>query len=69
MIEKLYIWNRLWNRLAKKLAPYSILYLQVGGHCGICGKWVSNVIVERVWAWTLCEECAKGNSKDSMVQK
>jgi len=51
MIEGFLMW------LAKRLAPYTMLYLQVGGHCGICGKWVSDVLVERSWSWTLCEVC------------
>jgi len=51
MLEQFLMW------LAKRLAPYMILELQVGGHCGICGKWVPNVLVERQWLWTLCEKC------------
>jgi len=51
-------WIYRW--LAERLAPYLILYLQVGGHCGLCGKWVPDVIVERGWSWTLCDKCAKG---------
>jgi len=55
MIERFLMW------LAERLAPYTMLYLQVGGHCGLCGKWVEHAIVEREWSWTLCEKCAKGD--------
>jgi hypothetical protein len=51
--------ERLFEWIAKKTAPYLILELQIGGHCGLCGKWVPDVIVERRWAWTLCDKCAK----------
>jgi len=54
MVERIFDW------LARKLAPYIILELQIGGHCGICGKWVPNVLVERRWSWTLCDKCAGG---------
>lgn len=53
IVERFYMW------LARMLAPYLILEIQIGGHCGLCGKWVPNVLVERDWSWTLCDECAK----------
>lgn len=52
--------ERLYEKLAEKLAAYLILELQIGGHCGCCGKWVPDALVERRWSWTLCEKCAKG---------
>ena len=32
-------------------------YYTVGGHCGLCGKWVDNAIVDKDWEITVCEEC------------
>ena len=45
------VWNQFW-----KLGLTSDL--QIGGHCGCCGKWVPDVIVNRHWAWALCKKCA-----------
>ena len=50
--------ERIFEWLAEKLAPYLMLELQIGGHCGLCGKWVPDVIVERRWSWTICPKCA-----------
>ena len=30
-----------------------------GGNCGLCGKWISTMIVERDWKWGLCKDCDK----------
>jgi hypothetical protein len=31
--------------------------LTIGGHCGCCGKWVPDHIVETDWPVTLCDGC------------
>jgi len=49
--------EKIWSYIARKLAPYIAAELQIGGHCGICGKWVPNELVDRRYPWTLCEEC------------
>lgn len=51
--------ERFYHWLARKLAYYLIVEMQVGGHCGLCGKWVPDVLVERHWAWTMCDKCAR----------
>ncbi len=33
--------------------------LQIGGHCGCCGKWVFDCIVSKEWVITLCDNCNK----------
>lgn len=38
---------------------YEMDELTVGGHCGLCGKWVDKAIVMKGWEWTMCEECEK----------
>lgn len=34
---------------------YDIEDLVVGAHCGVCGHWIANEIVERAWPWSLCK--------------
>ena len=52
------VWNQFW-----KLDL--IEDLQIGGHCGCCGKWVPDVITDRhvpgdiFGGWTICKECAE----------
>jgi hypothetical protein len=36
---------------------YDYKDLRIGGHCGICGRWVKECIVEKEWAITICEQC------------
>ena len=36
----------------------------VGGHCGLCGKWVPGVPVPRWWQWTICQECKPREEHD-----
>jgi hypothetical protein len=45
------------KKLAKKyLGLYDISDLQIGGHCGCCGKWISDEIFEKIWAVGICKE-------------
>ena len=53
--------NWLRNWIKRRLDLYDIEDLQVGGRCGCCGHWVDKVIVEKVWAWTLCDKCKKAS--------
>lgn len=65
-MRKMFDWLRdiiavyVWARVAENIAPWIILYIQEGAHCGLCGKWVEGRIVEKIWAWTICEDCIKG---------
>jgi len=27
-----------------------------GGHCGLCGKWLPDAIVDSRWQWSICED-------------
>jgi hypothetical protein len=36
---------------------YDIEDLVVGGHCGLCGKWIPNEIFDKNWSWGVCEDC------------
>lgn len=37
-------------------------YYTVGGHCGLCGRWVPNAVVDKDWTWTLCEDAGEENA-------
>jgi len=37
--------------------------IQIGGHCGCCGKWVPDILIDNSWPWTICDECIN-TSKD-----
>ena len=27
-----------------------------GGHCGLCGKWLQDAIVDANWPWSICPD-------------
>lgn len=35
---------------------YTINELQAGGHCGLCGAWMPNVVVPKDWPWDMCDK-------------
>ena len=41
---------------------YKISDLQIGGHCGLCGRWIPDEIFEKIWAWGMCKECKDKHS-------
>ena len=34
---------------------YQIKDLQIGGHCGLCGKWIPDEIFPSYWAIGICK--------------
>lgn len=38
--------------------------LVVGGHCGLCGAWMPDAVVEEAWRWGMCDKCAKAKDED-----
>ena len=36
----------------------------IGGHCGLCGKWASNHLVENYWRVTICDDCIKAGTEE-----
>lgn len=46
--------------ISNRSMMYNIKDLVVGGHCGLCGKWCGEVIVEEGWRHTVCDECKRG---------
>ncbi len=51
-------WIKRW------LDVYDIEDLQTGANCGICGKWISDVIAPKLWTWCLCDSCENVNDVD-----
>jgi hypothetical protein len=49
--------NKIRKWIKKYFNLYDISDLQIGGHCGFCGKWIDNVITPKSWSVTLCEKC------------
>jgi len=31
--------------------------MQVGGHCGICGRSMPNELFDKDWSWGICQKC------------
>jgi hypothetical protein len=50
----------LIKRIKDKYLLWRLDELQIGGHCGLCGKWVSDEILPKEWAITLCDQCHGG---------
>ena len=42
---------------------YDIEDLTVGGHCGCCGRWLPNEIVDKFFKWSLCDHGCKEKPK------
>jgi hypothetical protein len=46
------------RKLIKKwLGLYDLHDLRVGAHCGCCGHWIPEAIVEKDYSWDLCRDC------------
>ena len=50
--------GRLRNFIKDRLGLYDIEDLQVGAHCGCCGRWVPGEIIEKCWPWAVCDTCS-----------
>ena len=38
---------------------HDIRDLVVGAHCGLCGAWMPDEIIEKIWTWGMCDKCAE----------
>jgi len=54
--------KRIRTRVKKWFILYDLEDLQIGGHCGICGRWIEDEIMDKGYAWSLCENCMTGIS-------
>ena len=56
------IWIR--NKVKSMFGLYDIGDLQIGGHCGCCGKWIPDEIFEKDWSWGICKGKCKDEGKE-----
>lgn len=52
--------NWIINLICSKIA--------IGGHCGLCGKWIPDVLLPRYYSWSVCDECAQ-EGQEEMSQR
>lgn len=45
----------LRERIKRKYDLHDLDDLQVGAHCGCCGKWLPEEIIPKHWPWSLCQ--------------
>lgn len=43
---------------------YDIEDLVIGGHCGLCGRWIPDEIFDKMWRWGICDKCAEYEDED-----
>jgi len=55
--------NMLRNWIKNLFNLYDIDDLAIGGHCGCCGRWVSDCIVAEPWQITVCSKCEEEAQK------
>jgi hypothetical protein len=42
--------------------------IQAGGHCGVCGKWIPDVVVPKDWPWDMCEDHISDEERKILIQ-
>ena len=47
---------------------YIISELQIGGHCGLCGAWMPDIIVPKDWAWDMCDDHISDEVREALIQ-
>ena len=47
------------SRIKEWIINFICTEIVIGGHCGLCGSWVSDILVPRFWPYTVCENCRK----------
>lgn len=57
------------NKLKDIFTLYDIEDLQIGGHCGCCGKQIPDKIFEKIWSWGVCKECKESKGITKVPQK
>ena len=65
MIRKIELMYQNW------IVGQFLKYYAIGGHCGLCGKWVEGSIVGKTSRVTICDKCAdlSDSSRLETVQK
>ena len=50
----------LRRRIREWVATWICSNIVIGGHCGLCGKWVADCLVPYYWRITICNDCTGG---------
>lgn len=50
--------NWLERYIIEYVVDIIVCHIQIGGWCGLCGKWVADRLVWQAWPYTICGECA-----------
>lgn len=54
----------MFNKLRQRVRNYIITWIccnvVIGGHCGLCGRWVPDCLVSYWWRVTICDRCIGG---------
>ena len=59
--KKMIINNKKIRNWIKELFDlYDAEEFIIGGHCGICGKWIPDEIFDKYWRWGICIKCKEG---------
>ena len=58
--------NWIKRRIRQFIVATVLEEIQVGGHCGLCGKWVERCLTDAVWGVTYCAECMDNGGKDEL---
>lgn len=51
----------LRRRIGGWVATWICSNIVIGGHCGLCGKWVPDCLVPCWWRVTICNSCGNGS--------
>lgn len=51
--------KKIRSRIKRWFDLYDPVDLQVGGHCGLCGRWIEGELLPKDWAWSICDQCMK----------
>ena len=56
-----YLRGHIFKRIKRTVSDYIISVVtnkvSIGGHCGLCGNWVNNILLPSYWRITICQEC------------
>ena len=65
MLNKLFRLTYGWRL---KHGIHRISELKIGGNCGLCGKWMPDVIVPKDWAWDICDNHVTEKERKILIQ-
>ncbi len=52
------MWKRIRQKFEHWVARIVCSQVAVGGWCGLCGKWIPDILVPFYCRYTVCSECA-----------